>query len=268
MLSERAGWEPDHYAPYPRGGRASDSELAVGWRERGDRAARDELVARYLPLARRLARRWRRPNEAPDDLEQVAALALVKALDRLDPSRDGAIASFLVPTILGELKRWFRDKGWAVRVPRDLQEQALRVDKAATALSKRTGVSPTVAELAQELGIAIEDVIEAQEAASAYRAVPLTQPAADADGEYERPDASLAREDPGYGRAEDRAVLDGLVRVLSARERQVLHLRFVEDLTQSEIGERIGVSQMQVSRLIRAALAKLQEAAHRNAGSA
>lgn len=266
MLSERSGWEPDDHPPYPRGAQTSDACLAAAWRERGDRAARDELVERYLPLARRLARRWRRPNEATDDLEQVAALALVKALDRLDPSRDTSIASFLVPTILGELKRWFRDKGWAVRVPRDLQEMALRVDRTATAHSKRTGLSPTPAELASELGLTVEDVIEAQEAASAYRAVPLTQPVPGAsEGEQERTDSSLAAEDPGFRLAEHRAVLGTLLDVLSAREREVLHLRFAADLTQSEIGERIGVSQMQVSRVIRAALAKLQEAAHREA---
>ncbi|MEX2194680.1 MAG: SigB/SigF/SigG family RNA polymerase sigma factor [Thermoleophilaceae bacterium] len=226
--------------------------------------SRDELVARHLPLAIGLARRYRSATESQDDLVQVAALALVKAVDRFDPDRHASLSSYAVPTILGELKRHFRDRSWAVRPPRDLQELALRTVKADAALSRRLGRSPTVAELSAELGVSSEQVIEARDAARAYSAVPLDTPFE--DGEEGR-EGSLGAEDPGYRQVEQRAVLGSLMAQLEPREREILRLRFMDDLTQSEIAERMGLSQMHVSRLIRRSLAALQEAAQSDGSS-
>ncbi len=240
---------------------AEDRRLLERYHRHGDRAARDAIVARFLPLARQLARRYAGAGEPLDDLIQVASLGLVKAVDRFDPDRAVAFSSFAVPTILGELKRHFRDKGWSVRVPRDLQELALRLERVAEELSRELSRAPTPAELAQRLGVSEEDVLEAREAAHAYRAVSLDRPRTEDDEGGPAVADAMGDEDPGFGRAEDAATVDQLLRVLAPREREVLRLRFVEDLTQQEIGERIGVSQMHVSRLIRQAIARLGDAA-------
>jgi RNA polymerase sigma-B factor len=240
---------------------AEDRRLLERYHRQGDRAARDAIVARFLPLARQLARRYAGAGEPLDDLIQVASLGLVKAVDRFDPERAVAFSSFAVPTILGELKRHFRDKGWSVRVPRDLQELALRLERVAEELSRELSRAPTPAELAQRLGVSEEDVLEAREAAHAYRAVSLDRPRTEDDEGGPAVADAMGDEDPGFGRAEDAATVDQLLRVLAPREREVLRLRFVEDLTQQEIGERIGVSQMHVSRLIRQAIARLGDAA-------
>ena len=240
---------------------AEDRRLLERYHRHGDRAARDAIVARFLPLARQLARRYAGAGEPLDDLIQVASLGLVKAVDRFDPRRAVAFSSFAVPTILGELKRHFRDKGWSVRVPRDLQELALRLERVAEELSREIGRAPTSAELAERLGVSEEDVLEAREAAHAYRAVSLDRPRTEDDESGPNVADAMGGEDPGFVRAEDAATVDQLLRVLAPREREVLRLRFVEDLTQQEIGERIGVSQMHVSRLIRQAIARLGEAA-------
>ncbi|HWK29484.1 MAG TPA: SigB/SigF/SigG family RNA polymerase sigma factor [Solirubrobacter sp.] len=218
----------------------------------GDALAREQLVQRFLPLARQLARRYRRGGEPVDDLTQVASLGLLKAIDRFDPNRTTAFSSFAVPTILGELKRHFRDKSWSVRVPRDLQELAVKVGPATEAL----GPAATPAELAAHLGVTVEQLLEAREAAGAYRAVSLDSPREDDDEPRE-----FGAIDPGFGEAEDAATVERLMRVLTDREREVLRLRFAEDLTQAEIGLRVGVSQMHVSRIIRQALVRLREAA-------
>jgi RNA polymerase sigma-B factor len=170
-----------------------------------------------------------------------------------------------VPTILGELKRHFRDKGWAVRVPRDLQELAVRVDRVTDELARELGRAPTPGEIAERIGVTPEQVLEAREAAAAYRAVSLDRARDDDDEEAEGVAATFGVEDPGFGLAEDSATVERLMRVLSDRERQVLRLRFREDLTQSEIGLRVGVSQMHVSRIIRGAIARLREAASEDA---
>jgi RNA polymerase sigma-B factor len=227
---------------------------------RGDQQAREQLVERFLPLARQLARRYQRGGEALDDLIQVASLGLLKAIDRFDPTRTTAFSSFAVPTILGELKRHFRDKGWSVRVPRDLQELAVRLEPTNEALSREIGRVPTSAELADRLGVSVELLLEAREAAGAYRAVSLDRPRED-DEEGDGIGAGFGVEDAGFSEAEDAATVQHLMRVLSEREREVLRLRFEEDLTQAEIGTRIGVSQMHVSRIIRQAIAQLQRAA-------
>jgi RNA polymerase sigma-B factor len=226
----------------------------------GDPAARDALVERFLPLARGLARRYQSGGEPLEDLEQVASLALLKAVDRFDPSRPTAFSSFAVPTILGELKRHFRDRGWSVRVPRDLQETAVRVERVTHEITRDLGRAPTPAEIGSHLGVTAERVLEAREAAGAYRAISLDRPHDDAE-EPEQVSDSIGVEDPGFDLAEDAATVERLMAVLGEREREVLRLRFVEDLTQSEIGRRIGVSQMHVSRLIRHSIAQLRDEA-------
>jgi RNA polymerase sigma-B factor len=226
-----------------------------------DPALRDSLVERYLPLARQLARRYQRPDEPLDDLMQVASLGLVKAVDRFDSSRDVAFSSYAVPTILGEIKRHFRDRTWAVRVPRDLQELALKVDRLVGDLTRELHRQPSVPELAERLEVSQEQVLEALEAAGAYRATSFDAPrGAEAEPGETLADSVGGPED-GYLRAEERATLDRLMLSITPREREVLRLRFEEDLTQAEIGERIGVSQMQVSRLIRQAVGRLRLAA-------
>jgi RNA polymerase sigma-B factor len=238
-----------------------DRRLLVRLHEHGDPAAREALVQRFLPLARQLARRYQHGGEQLDDLVQVASLGLLKAIDRFDPARETAFSSFAVPTILGELKRHFRDKGWSVRVPRDLQELAVRVDRVTDELSRELGRVPSVAEIAERIGTTVEQVLEAREASAAYRAVSLDRSRdEDEEGDGGMAD-SVGFEDPGFDVAENSATVERLMRVLTDREREVLRLRFAEDLTQSEIGVRIGVSQMHVSRLIRHAVAQLREVA-------
>jgi RNA polymerase sigma-B factor len=241
----------------------SDAELFERARRDADSVvrahAREQLIERYLPLARRLARRYQRADEPFDDLVQVASLGLVKAVDRFDHGRRVVFSSYAVPTILGELKRHFRDRAWSVRVPRDLQELALRVDRAAAQLSLGQSRSPSVGEIAKAVGASPEQVLEALEAAAAYRAGSLDAPrSAQGDDTSESLADSLGGDDPGFRRAEERAVLEPLLERISPRERTVLELRFGADLTQAEIGERMGVSQMQVSRLIRQALIRLR----------
>jgi RNA polymerase sigma-B factor len=238
-----------------------DARLLADYQHTKDPALREALVRRFLPLARQLARRYRYGNEPMDDLVQVASVGLLKAIDRFDPDRAVAFSSFAVPTILGELKRHFRDKGWSVRVPRDLQELAVRVERVADRMAGEAGRAPTTAELARRLDVSEERVLEAREAAGAHRALSLEQGARSDDEQEAFPAETLGVDDPGFELAEDAATVAGLMRVLTPREREVLRLRFEEDLTQSEIGARVGISQMHVSRLIRQSLARLREAA-------
>jgi RNA polymerase sigma-B factor len=239
----------------------ADHRLLVRYRRHGDRAARAALVERFLPLARQLARRYEGRGEPLDDLVQVASVGLLKAIDRFDVDRVTAFSSFAVPTILGELKRHFRDKGWSVRVPRDLQELAIRIERISDELAGPRGQMPTVDELAAHIGVSAERVLEAREAAGARRAVSLDRPVDDDDDHAGVVADAVGFVDAGYGRAEAAATLTRLMRGLDGREREMLRLRFAEDLTQSEIGARLGVSQMHVSRLIRQALAEMALAA-------
>jgi RNA polymerase sigma-B factor len=237
----------------------SDAELFGRVLGQGDTRARELLVDRYLPLARRLARRYQRAEEPIEDLVQVASLGLLKAIDGFDVAREIPFSSYAVPTILGELRRHFRDRTWSVRVPRDLQELVLRVDSTVTALSEEKHRSPSVSEIARTLKVTEEQVLEALEAAGAYRAASLDAPRSMPGEESEESVGDVIGDaDEGFARAEERATLEPLLTRISERERLVLRLRFSEDLTQAEIGERIGVSQMQVSRLIRQALARLR----------
>jgi RNA polymerase sigma-B factor len=239
----------------------TERRLFSRYRRWDDQAAREALVARFLPLATQLARRYHRGHEPLDDLIQVASVGLLKAIDRFDPARGTAFSSFAVPTIVGELKRYFRDKGWAIRVPRDLQDLALRVDRTTHRLVHTLGRAPTVSELANDLGVTIEEVLEAHEAAAAHRAYSLDRPGSDDDQDGPHVIDTLGGEEPGYLQAEHSATLEPMMSALSDREREILRLRFVEDLTQSEIGDRVGLSQMHISRLLRQAVARLREAA-------
>jgi RNA polymerase sigma-B factor len=240
-------------------GRVGTEELFVRWQQHDDRAARDELVRRFLPLARKLARRYNGAREPFDDLLQVASLGLVKAVDRYDLDRGTAFSSFAVPTILGELKRYFRDLGWAVHVPRGAQELAVKVEEAQQRLSTRTGHAPTVGELAQYLEVQVEDVLDALETARAHHAASLDAPHDDGEGESGSVVDTFGAEDPALLLADERVTVGEAARYLTDREREVLHLRFVDDLTQTQIAGRVGVSQMQISRILRRAVARLGE---------
>jgi RNA polymerase sigma-B factor len=225
------------------------------WQEDGDRTAREELVAQMLPLARSLARRYANKGEPLDDLEQVACVGLIKAIDRFDLGRDVRFATYAVPTIAGELKRHFRDRGWMMRVPREVQELTGRITVVRERLLADLSRSPTVLELARALECDEDRVQEALAAAAAYRTLSLDQPLGDGTGPLE----SLGGDDGGYARAEARAMLADGLHELEPREREIVRLRYYEGLTQREIAERIGISQMHVSRLIRRTVDRLRD---------
>lgn len=237
-----------------------DNQQLFGlWQERGDPRAREQLVARFLPLARKLARRYSGAREPLDDLVQVASLGLVKAIDRFDYNRGIAFSSFAVPTILGELKRYFRDLGWAVHVPRGAQEQALKVEETRQRLSARSGRPPTIAQLAQYLELSIEEVLESLETSRAHHAVSLDTPYDDGEGESGTLVDAFGQDDQSLLLVDDKVTIGEAAKHLSPRERRVVALRFTADLTQTQIADLIGVSQMQVSRILRRALAQLSE---------
>jgi RNA polymerase sigma-B factor len=225
-----------------------------------DPRTRAVLVEQFLPLAYSVARRYESSNEPLDDLVQVASLGLVKAIDRFDPSRGYAFTSFAVPTIIGELKRHFRDRTWLVRPPRDLQELVLRLDRAASDMSQELDRQPTVPELASMLEADEERVLDALRARRGRSALSLQAPSANVES-GPRLEDELGEQDGGFERAEARGTLDGMLTLLPPRSREVLRLRFQEDMTQAEIGRVLGVSQMQVSRIIRGGIARLREIA-------
>jgi RNA polymerase sigma-B factor len=224
-----------------------------------DVATRDALMRQFLPLSRQLARRYGGGQDR-DDLEQVAAIGLLMAIDRFDPNRGVTFSTFAVPTILGELKRHLRDNGWSVHVPRSVQELAIRVERVSVELVGELGRAPTVAELTVRVGASTERVEEAVHAATARFAVSLDQPWPDADEETPALH-ELATTDPGFEIVDDAERLDGLMRALSARDRLILELRFRDDRQQAKIADIVGISQMQVSRLIRRAIDQLHIAA-------
>jgi RNA polymerase sigma-B factor len=219
--------------------------------------ARDELARRYLPLARKLAARYTNPNEPLEDLVQVASLGLLRAIDRYSPERGTSFHAFAVPTILGELKRHFRDTGWSVHVPRDAKELALRVDRASRELTERLGRSPQVDELAQFLQLSVEAVLGALEAANAHFGTSLDAPAGGSDSDGAPLVEVLGSDDDRLALADTALDLAAGIRRLPYLERRALSLRFVEDLKQTEIAERLGCSQMQVSRLLARAAQRL-----------
>ncbi len=237
---------------------AHPSELFVQWQRHRDEAAREALVRHFTPLARKLARRYGRSSEPFDDLLQVAMLGLVKAVDRFDPERGNHFPSFAVPTILGEMRRYFRDSGWSVHMPRGAQERALKVRDAQERLTNEGGRAPTVSQLAVYLECDTEDVLDSLQALQAYETVSLDAPPSGRDDDLMTLGDAIGQEDGRYELVELGATVAASLAHLSPRERLVLHLRFVEDLTQTEIAARVGVSQMQVSRLLRGSLAQLR----------
>jgi RNA polymerase sigma-B factor len=232
----------------------------VAFARTGDVAVRDELIAAHLGLAEYLARRFANRGEPLDDLVQVASLGLFKAVGRFDPEREVEFSTYATHTIVGELKRHFRDKGWAIRAPRRMQELYLQLGKVVATLGQELGRSPTIAELAREVEISEEEVLEALEAGQAYRFASLDAPAGgDTDGETLG--SRLGADDPELDDAERRATLSPMLSQLPAREQLIVHLRFFEGLTQSEIATRLGISQMHVSRLLARSVAQLRAAA-------
>ncbi len=240
-------------------------ELLERWQRDGDRGAHELLIQQYTPLARSLARRYAHTSEPFEDLLQVACLGLLKALERFDPEREVAFAAFAVPTILGELRRYFRDSSWGVHVPRDLQERALAVSNAQEQLTNERGHAPSARELAEYLELPLGQVLDALLAGQAYDPLALDAPASfpggDRDSGVTHLD-TLGGEDERYELIELDATLAAALKHLPARERTIIRLRFIEELSQAEIGRRVGISQMQVSRLLRCSLAALRVLAH------
>ena len=250
----------DRDVPLRRAEQVPTHVLALRWREYGDRWARDALVDRFRPLARRLARRYVTSAEPLEDLVQVASVGLVAAVDRFDPNRGTAFPAFAIPTILGELKRYFRDVGWSAHVPRGAQEMALRVDQASRDLAAHTGRAPNVGELAQYLEVDTEQVLAGLEADSAHFAMSLDAPAATPDAEDREPlHAHVGEVEDGYALVEMAASLAAAMPRLPYLERRALTMRLRDNLKQTEIAEQLGCSQMQVSRLLRRASTRLGE---------
>ena len=243
----RAGCEP-----------SNEGSLFRRWKLHGDRDAHEALIGRYTPLSRSLARRYGRSSEPFDDLFQVAQVGLLKALDRYDPARGFPFKAFAVPTILGEMRRYFRDSGWAVHVPRGAQERALQVRDAQQLLSEEHGRAPSVTQLSQYLELDAEEVLDGLRALAGYGTLSLDAPRRGEEDEGGSYAESVGEEDRRFELIELGLSVGWALEQLPPRERELLRLRFVEDLTQTQIAERLGVSQMQVSRLLRRCLDELR----------
>jgi RNA polymerase sigma-B factor len=239
------------------GGR-TDRELLRRYHELGDVEAREELIEQYLPLVRSLARRYANRGEQLEDLVQVGSIGLIKAIDRFDVDRGVELTTYATPNIIGEIKRHFRDKGWSIRVPRGLQELNVRLSQLLERLTVELERSPTIAELAEAADVTEEEVLEALESGQAYTTVSLSAPAGGGEDSELDPLESLGELEHEYEVSEDRAVLAPGLDVLDERERRIIHLRFWEGLTQSQIAAQVGISQMHVSRLIRRSLEKVR----------
>jgi RNA polymerase sigma-B factor len=250
-------------APHGRQAHDAPTDAARQRRYAAERRSedRDWLVERYLPLARHVAARYRGGSEPFEDLVQVASLGLVKAIDRFDPSRGISFSSYAVPTIAGELRRYFRDHTWGLRVPRDVQELAVKMGKVEAALQLDLGRAPTAAELADRLDCTVEQLLEARDAVGANRMSSLDAPVSSDDEDGAALADVLGEPDEGLAHVERVLTVDAALERLNERDRTILRLRFQEELTQAAIGERVGLSQMHVSRLIRQALATLRDAA-------
>jgi RNA polymerase sigma-B factor len=246
--------------PGPREQLAAEEELLQRYRQTRDEAVREELVSRFLPFARGLALRYRGGSEPAEDLIQVASLGLVKAIDRFEPERGVPFTAFAAPTILGELRRHFRDRVWTLRVPRGLQERIAQIDEAITKLTGKLGRPPSIGEISDKLGLESAEVLEAFEAS-----LSLDQPIAAGDADETAMSERIGETDSGFEAIEYRAALEENLPLLDERERMVLKLRFEDDLTQSQIAERIGFSQMHVSRILRRTLERLREAVEEEA---
>jgi RNA polymerase sigma-B factor len=237
--------------------RVPDRELLRRLHQEGDESAREKLVRRHLPLVRSLARRYSGRGEPLDDIEQVGAIGLLKAIDRFELDREVSLTTYATPTIVGEIKRHFRDRGWAIRVPRALQELNAKLSHTIDRLTLRLGRSPSVAEISAELKSTPEEVLEALEVGSAYTTLSLS--AGPTDEETSDPLESIGEEDEEFERTEERASLAPVLDRLPERERAILRMRFEEGLPQTQIAKRVGLSQMHVSRLIRKALASMRD---------
>jgi RNA polymerase sigma-B factor len=237
----------------------TDKELLRRYHEHGDLAAREQLIEQYMSLVRSLARRYSYRGEQLDDLVQIGAIGLIKAIDRFDIERGVELTTYATPNIIGEIKRHFRDKGWAVRVPRGLQELNVQLSRLMETLTVELGRSPTIPELAQAAGAQEEEVLEALESGRAYSSLSLSQGSGGDGDEDLDPMESLGSEEHQYEVSEDRAVLAPGFKVLDERERMILQLRFFDGLTQSQIAQQVGISQMHVSRLIRRSLEKIRD---------
>jgi RNA polymerase sigma-B factor len=236
----------------------SDKLLLRRYHEEGDLSARAQLIEQYMSLVRSLARRYAYRGEQLEDLVQIGAIGLIKAIDRFDVDRGVELTTYATPNIIGEIKRHFRDRGWSVRVPRGLQELNIQLSRLLEELTVTLGRSPTIAELAKAAEVSDEEVLEALQSGRAYSSLSLSVGASqDEDGELD-PLESMGTEEPRYALTEDLAVLAPGFRVLDERERRILHLRFFEGLTQSQIAQQVGISQMHVSRLIRRSLEKIR----------
>jgi RNA polymerase sigma-B factor len=233
-----------------------DRELLRRYHVDGDRTAREMLVQRHLPLVRALARRYAGRGESIEDIEQVGAIGLIKAIDRYELSREVALTTYATPNVVGEIKRHFRDKGWAIRIPRGLQELNAKMSSTIERLTAKLGHSPSIAEIADELQTTPEQVLEAMEAGSAYAPVSLSV-GPGTEGELD-PMETIGTEDANFERSEQRASLEPALEMLPEREREILRMRFEDGLTQTQIAEQVGVSQMHVSRLIRKSLARMR----------
>ena len=233
-------------------------ELFRRYKEEGDEEAREQLIESHLNLVRFLASKFKNRGEPLEDLVQVGSLGLIKAIDRFDPDRGLEFTTFATPTIMGEIKRHFRDKGWSVRVPRRLQGLSARVNQVTDDLTSELNRTPTVEEVAERLDTSVDEVLEAMESSSAYSSVPLeggTTEDEDAPGIIDR----FATEDADLISSDDRIVIEETLASFSPREQDAIRMRFVEGLTQVEIAEKLGISQVQVSRLLRRALKRVQE---------
>ena len=237
----------------------TDRELLRRYHHDGDVEARERLIEQYLPLVRSLARRYSYRGEQLEDLVQVGCIGLIKAIDRFDVDRGVELTTYATPNIIGEIKRHFRDKGWSIRVPRGLQELNVKLSKLIEELTVQLERSPTIPELAKAASVEEEEVLEALETGQAYSTLSLSAPSSGDDNEDLDPLESLGALEPEYEVSEDRAVLAPGLRVLDERERKILQLRFYDGLTQSQIAQQVGISQMHVSRLIRRSLEKMRE---------
>jgi RNA polymerase sigma-B factor len=237
--------------------RVEDKILLRRYHEDGDLQAREKLIEQYMSLVRSLARRYSYRGEQLEDLVQIGAIGLIKAIDRFDLDRGVELTTYATPNIIGEIKRHFRDKGWAVRVPRGLQELNVQLSRLVEQLTVQLGRSPTIPELAKAAGVEEEQVLEALESGRAYTSLSLSV-GGGGDDDLD-PLESLGTEEHQYEVSEDRAVLAPGFKALDERERKILQLRFFDGLTQSQIAQQVGISQMHVSRLIRRALEKIRE---------
>lgn len=234
-------------------------ELFRRFKEQGDAEARDQLIVNHINLVRFLASKFKNRGESLEDLIQVGTIGLIKAIDRFDPDRGLEFTTYATPTIMGEIKRHFRDKGWSVRVPRRLQELSAKVNQATDELTNQLQRSPSVAEIADYLGSSVDEVLEAMESSSAYSSVPLEGGGSGEDDESPSVIDHYATEDPDLAASDDRIVLEQAIADFSPREQEIIRMRFEQGLTQVEIAEREGISQVQVSRLLRRALRRLQD---------